>query len=203
MRKICFLSFLTIFQVKCQFLSLLKEFDMRNPVIVGLMNDLKSNRMIDLMKIIMNQDQSICLTTDIRNGTIQQSPGIILNKNGYMSLYVQKVNIRKPWIIVGGNFNNYSQINEPMYTLDEETLWERFKFKSLKRENALGTIQGKEFKWNNDMTRNYLERRGNFGNLALRSMTEAYANKNIFIKDWKNNARISNEVSDTYDVSIL
>ena len=118
-----------------------------------------------------------------------------------MSLYEQKGKITKPWIIVAGKFNNYSQINEPVYTLDNETLWERFQFKSFKQENALGVIQGKEFKWNNDMSRNFLERRGNFGNLTLRGMTEAYANTNIFNKDWKNVAKISNDVSDAYEVS--
>ena len=41
MCKIWFLVFITIFQVNCQFLSLLQEFDMKNPVIVATMNDLK------------------------------------------------------------------------------------------------------------------------------------------------------------------
>ena len=201
MKRICFLGFLTIFQVKCQFLSLLKEFDMRNPVVVCTMNDLKNNKMFHLMKNIMNQNQSICLTKDIRNDTVEQSPGIVLSENESMSLYEQKGKITKPWIIVAGKFNNYSQINEPVYTLDNETLWERFQFKSFKQENALGVIEGKEFKWNNDMSRNFLERRGNFGNLTLRGMTEAYANTNIFNKDWKNVAKISNDVSDAYEVS--
>ena len=62
-------------QINCQYLSLLKIFDMRNPVIVGNNDDLKSNNMFSLMKNVMRQNQSICLMSNFRNDTIQQSPG--------------------------------------------------------------------------------------------------------------------------------
>ena len=143
MCKIWFLVFITIFQVNCQFLSLLQEFDMKNPVIVGTKNDLNSNKMFDLMKNIMHKNQSICLTTDIKNGTIQQSPGIILTENESTILQALKVNIRKPWIILGRKLKKYSQINEPLYVLDDKMIWEGYQFKSFKQENALGIIQGK------------------------------------------------------------
>ena len=98
-------------------------------------------------------------------------------------------------------FNNYSQINEPVYNLSNGTLRERFQFKSFQQENVLGVIEGKEFKWKNDMERDFLERRGNLGNITLRGMTEAYDTANIFIKDWKKFARISNDISEAYEVS--
>ena len=62
-------------QVDCQYLSLLKIFDMRNPVIVGNNDDLKSNNMFSLMKNVMRQNQSICLMSNFRDDAIQQSPG--------------------------------------------------------------------------------------------------------------------------------
>ena len=85
---------------------------MKNPVIVGTRNDLKSKKMFDLMKNIMNQNQSICLTTNIKNGTSQQSSGIILNQDDSMSLHALKHNIRKPWIIVGKKFKEYRVIRK-------------------------------------------------------------------------------------------
>ena len=192
---------IVIFQVNCHFFSLLKEFDMKNPVIVGTIDDLKKNKMFDLMKNIMYQNQSICVTTDIKNGTIQQSPGIILNENKYKNLDALNINIRKPWLIVGTKLEKYSQINEPVYVLDNEILWERFQFKTFMQENTLGVIQGKEFKWNNNTARNFLERRGNFKNLTLRGMTETFANTVVLHKEWKNIARISNDIRNTYEVS--
>ena len=62
-------------QINCQYWSLLKIFDMRNPVIVGNNNDLKSNNMFSLMKNVMRQNQSICLMSTFKNDAIQQSPG--------------------------------------------------------------------------------------------------------------------------------
>ena len=175
---------------------------MKNPVIVGTKNDFNSNKMFDLMKNIMHKNQSICLTTDIKNGTIQQSPGIILTENESTILQALKVNIRKPWIILGRKLKKYSQINEPLYVLDDKMIWEGYQFKSFKQENALGIIQGKEFKWNNNMARNLFERRGNFGNLTLRGMTETYAYTNILPNEWRNKARISNDdIPNTYEVS--
>ena len=149
MKRTCVLSFV-IFQVNCKFLSLLQEFDMKNPVIVGTKYDFKSNKMFELMKDVMNQNQSICLTTNLKNYTIQHSPGIILNENESMNLHALNVNIRKPWIIVGRKQKEYFQINKPAYVLENEMLWEMFKFKTFTQENALGVIQGKNFKWNND-----------------------------------------------------
>ena len=52
------------------------------------------------------------------------------------------------------------------------------------------------------MARNLFERRGNFGNLTLRGMTETYAYTNTLPKEWKNKARISNDdIPNTYEVS--
>ena len=66
-------------QINCQYLSLLKIFDMRNPVIVGNNDDLKSNNMFSLMKNVMRQNQSICLMSNFRDDAIQQSPGKVEN----------------------------------------------------------------------------------------------------------------------------
>ena len=119
-----------------------------------------------------------------------------------MNLHALKDNIQKPWIIVGRKLKQYSQIHVPLYVLDDKMLWEGYQFKSFKQENALGVIQGKELKWNNNMARNLLERRGNFGNLTLRGMTETYAYTNTLPKEWKNKARISNDdIPNTYEVS--
>ena len=41
----------------------------------------------------------------------------------------------------------------------------------------------------------------NFENLTLKGMTETYANTNTLPKEWKDIARISNDIPNTYEVS--
>ena len=62
-----------------KFSYLLQEFDMKNPIIVGSKIDLKNKEMFDLMKKVMKLNQSIALIDRIRNGSLQQTPGIIMN----------------------------------------------------------------------------------------------------------------------------
>ena len=62
-----------------RFSYLLQEFDMKNPIIVGNKIDLKNKEMFDLMKKVMKLNQSISLMDRIRNGSLQQTPGIIMN----------------------------------------------------------------------------------------------------------------------------
>ena len=78
---------------------------MTNPIIVGRQSDLKTKELFNLMKDVMSVDQTISLTTTIRNGSLQKSPGIMLrpDKFGIANFYGQKANrnIQNPWIIVG------------------------------------------------------------------------------------------------------
>ena len=96
---------LTISAINCKFFSILSELGMTNPIIVGRQSDLKTKELFKLMKDVMSVDQTISLTTTIRNGSLQKSPGIILrpDKFGIANFYGQKANrnIQNPWIIVG------------------------------------------------------------------------------------------------------
>ena len=47
--------------------------------------------------------------------------------------------INKPWIIVGKLSEIHSQLDKPLYFLENDTLWEQFRFKSFKKRNKLGT----------------------------------------------------------------
>ena len=123
---------LGIIQVNCQFLSIVQELDMKNPVIVGDMKALKINKMFYVMKSIMKQNQSVLITANIKNGSIQKSPGIILKQNLPDKFYEIPMNLHKPWVIVGKQIERYSQINQPLYFLENGTLYEKFEFKSLK-----------------------------------------------------------------------
>ena len=121
-----------IIQVHCQFLSILQELDMRNPIIVGDKKELKMDEMFHLMKSIMTQNQNVLITSDIRNGSIIESPGIILRQNLPDNFFEKPMNLHKPWIVFGTQIEKYSQINQPLYFLDNGTLYEQFEFKSLK-----------------------------------------------------------------------
>ena len=136
------------FQVQCQFSSLLEELEMKNPVIIGPMNKLKTKNMFDLTKDVMKQNQSICVTTNIRNVSMQHSPGIILNKEISKILLQTNGNLRKSWIVIGKMPEMYSQIDKPLYFLENNTtLWEQFRFRSFKKRNRLGRILRNEFIW--------------------------------------------------------
>ena len=139
MRVVHFLVSLRIIQVNCQFLSILQELDMKNPIIVGDMKELKMNKMFHLMKTIMEQNKSILITPNIKNGSIEESPGIILRQNVPDNFYEKPMDLHKPWVILGKQIERYSQINHPVYFLENGTLYEQFEFKSLK-------IKVKDFK---------------------------------------------------------
>ena len=132
MKSIHFFVSLKIIQVNCQFLSIVQELDMKNPVIVGDMKALKMNKMFYVMKSIMKQNQSVLIASNMKNGSIQKSPGIILKQNLPDTFYEIPMNLHKPWVIVGKQKERYSQINQPLYFLDNGTLYEQFEFKSMK-----------------------------------------------------------------------
>ena len=132
MKVIHLLVSLIIIQVHCQFLSILQEFDMRNPIIVGDIKELKMDTMFHLMKHIMNKNQNVRITSKIKNRSIQESPGIILRQNLPDDFFEKPMNLHKPWIVFGTQIEKYSQINQPLYFLDNGTLYEQFQFKSFK-----------------------------------------------------------------------
>ena len=132
MKVIHFFISLRIIQINCQFLSIVQELHMKNPVIVGDMKALKINKMFYVMKSIMKQNQSVSINVNIRNGSIQKSPGIILKQNLPDTFYEIPMNLHKPWVVVGKQIERYSQINQPLYFLENGTLYEQFEFKSIK-----------------------------------------------------------------------
>ena len=139
MKVIHFLVSLIIIQVHCQFLSILQEFDMRNPIIVGDIKELKMDKMFHLMKRIMKKNQNVRITSKIKNRSIQESPGIIMKQNVPDNLYELPMDLHKPWVILGKQIERYSKLNHPLYFLENGTLYEQFEFKSLK-------IKVKDFK---------------------------------------------------------
>ena len=73
---------------------------MRNPVILGTMDDFKNRGLFVFMKDVMKLNQTICLTKNFSNNTFQHSPGMIFRS------YELKIadlygKIQKPWIIIG------------------------------------------------------------------------------------------------------
>ena len=132
MKVIHFLVSLIIIQVNCQFLSIVQELEMKNPVIVGDMKALNINKMFFVMKSIMKQNQNVLITSNIKNGSIQESPGIILRQNVPDKFYEIPMNLHKPWVIIGKQVDRFSQINQPLYFLENRTVYEQYEFKSLK-----------------------------------------------------------------------
>ena len=206
MKLIAFYILFHVHKVNGIFLSLLHQLEMINPVIIGNASDLRTKEMFQLMKETMRINQTILLTTTIRIEILQKSPGILIRSENYTtdSFFWEKKNtkISKPWIITGRQLNEYSRIDEPVYVLDDyNVLWEQYEFKSLKKSNELGRVNGNVFQWNEDMPVNIWDRRGNFDNLTLIAVTESGLTCNFLPNDLEKSEDISNIVSNSFEVT--
>ena len=202
------LVFMNLFEIHCEYTSLLNKLDMTNPVIIGKINDLRTKEMFTLMKNVMKLNQTICLSKSIRNNSLQTSPGIVIQPTEHIfaQFFDQNTyaNIKKPWILVGKKLEKYSRIDELIFFLENKTLWERYEFKSMKKTNILAIQQDDgEFKWNQKYSENFLERRGNFENTKLITMTESWLALTQLPRNLDEIANISKKVPDSYEVRIL
>ena len=197
-----------IIEAQCVFLSLLNTLDMTNPIIIGKINDLRTKEMFNLMKKVMSLNQTICFSTSISNNSLQTSSGIVIQPTKPISSqFFEKntySNIQKPWILVVKELEKYSRIDEPILFLKNKTLWENYEYKSMKKTNILANQQDdREFKWNEKYSKDFLERRGNFENIKLITMTEISTTSIQLPRNLDEIANISKEVPNSYEVRIL
>ena len=202
------LVFMNLFEAHCVFPSLLNQLNMTNPIIIGEINNLRTKEMFNLMKNVMKVNQTICLSKSIRNNSLQTSPGMVIQptKNTSTQFFGQNTfaNVQKPWILVVKELEKYSRIDELIFFLENKTLWEQYEFKSIKKANILANQQDDgEFKWNQKYSKNFLERRGNFENVKLITMTESWLALTQLPGNLDEIANISKEVPDSYEVRIL
>ena len=95
-----------------------------------------------------------------------------------------------------------SRIDEPLYSLKNETLYERYRYRFLEKNNILGTIVNNIFRWNYDVIdKNLLDRRGNFHNITIYGMTSGELNNVKLPRNLKNIRNVSVEIPNTYEVS--
>ena len=186
------------------YLSILDQLDMSNPMIIGELGYLRNRKMFHLMKNVMILNQSICLTSTITNNTVQRSPGIILKTDATATSKFQdqitSVGINKPWIIIDNQPKKYSSIDVPLYFLENEILWEHYELKSMRFHNSLGRLDGEQFVWNQNISPNFFERRGNFYNITLFGMTDTETTYNQLPADWEKTENPSKEISETHEV---
>ena len=189
------------------YLSILDQLDMSNPMIVGEFGCLRNRKMFHLMKNVMILNQSICLTTTITNNTLQISPGIIFKTNaGATSKFQDQItsaHIKKPWIIIDNQPKKYSPIDVPLYFLENEMLWEHYELKSMKFHNSLGRFEGEQFVWNQNVAQNFFERRGNFNNITIFGMTDTESTYNQLPKDLEKTENPSKIISETFEVKLI
>ena len=105
-------------------------------------------------------------------------------------------------MIIGKTQIKYSRIDEPLYFLDNGTLLEQYELKSIRKTNVLATIDNHKFEWNVNKARNIFDRRGNFENITLFAVTDAYALYNQLPENFKDIAPISNVIPNTYEVCV-
>ena len=186
------------------YLSILDQLGMSNPMIIGELGYLRNRKMFHLMKNVMMLNQSICLTTTITNNTVQRSPGIIFKTNARAKSKFQDQitsgHVKKPWIIIDNQPKKYSPINVPLYFLENKMLWEHYELKSMRFHKILGRLDGEQFIWNQNISPNFFERRGNFNNITLFGMTDTEMTYNQLPADWEKTEIPSKEISETYEV---
>ena len=198
----------TLIMADYNYLPLLNRLSMSNPVIVGKKSNFRNPEMFHLMKDVMKLNQTICLTYNVRNISLLNSPGIIIesfNEN-IRSLFdnqTMKANIKGPWIIVTKKPNAHSRIDEPLYFLANKTLLERYELKSVTKTNVLGTLIGKKFEWNKNYPEDFFERRANFEGITLFGMTDNELNFNQLSKGFENIVKDSIKIPNTYEVSLI
>ena len=186
------------------YLSILDQLEMANPIIIGELGYLRNPKMFHLMKNVMTLNQSICLTTTITNNTLQRSPGIIFKTNARATSKFQdqitSAHVNKPWIIIDKPPKKYSPIDVPLYFLENEILWEHYELKSMRFHNSLGRLDGEQFVWNQNISPNFFERRGNFYNITLFGMTDTETTYNQLPADRGKTKNPSKEIFETYEV---
>ena len=177
---------------------------MSNPIIIGRNSDLRTRRMFYLMKNVMKINQNIALTTIMTKNSFVESPGIIFQHENYdmSNLYGRKFskNFQKPWIIVGQRSGKFSRIDEPLYELENGTVWENYEFKTIRKSRELAKIQGKEVKWLPRVVKKFYKRRGNFDNITLLAMTDTELSYNELPKNFAKDIDVSKDIPDTYEV---
>lgn len=198
----------TLIMADYNYLPLLNQLGMSNPVIVGEKSNLRNTEMFYLMKDVMKLNQTICLTYNIRNISLLKSPGIIIepfneNIKSLFDKQTMKANIKRPWIIVTKKLNKYSRIDEPLYFLANETLLEQYELKSTTKTNVLATLIGKKFEWNKNYSEDFFERRANFEGITLLGMTDVELNFNQLPKGFENIVKDSIKVPNTYEVRLI
>ena len=107
---------------------------------------------------------------------------------------------QKPWIIIDKKQEKYSPIDVPLYFLENEMLWEHYRLKSMRKRKYLGRLSGEQFIWNQNISQNFFERRGNFNNITLFGMTDTELTYNQLPKDLEKTENSSKIISETYEV---
>ena len=70
----------------------------------------------------------------------------------------------------------------------------------MRKSNSLGRFNGDEFIWNQNLSQNIFERRGNVNNITLFGMTETQLTFNQLPTDLKKIEQPSKVIPETYEV---
>ena len=114
--------------------------------------------------------------------------------------------LKYPMILMTDKLTPPSRIDEPLYILDNETLYEKYYFKgrsgSLDKNVILGSIMNNIFRWDDFViNKNLLDRRGNFNNITIFGMSSRELNQVRIPRNLKSIRNVSAEFPDTIEVS--
>ena len=186
-----------------KYVSLLQEMDMENPLI--LTDEMKGKQFIEIMKILMKKNEVVCIQNDIQHfHSMEKFPILSLSKNMSEDLILQKnFNARYPIILHSTSGTTFTELQEPIYFVSGDEIYEKYKYKNLEVERTIASFD-KELKWKEGIDKNLFTRRGNFQNVTLFAMTGNEMNFVIYPKDLKTKMKNkSSEVPNSYEVAFL
>ena len=178
-------------------LELMKFMEMKNPIIID--ERLNTRDSINIFKSIIKRNQMTLISNreSVQNFTRFRCIPMYVHFNEYTEYTGHNIHLL-PIIISDPLQVSFTNINEKVFYMNDNELWEHYEYKTFKKSNLIAKFHANET-WIPQMSTNFMERRGNLNKSVLYAMT-APEMKNVMINNEKELSP-SNIVPDSYDVT--
>ena len=203
MSLICILYFLVIYTKASDGLNwpqVCQELKIANPLIIMSKNEPKSKASI--FKALSKSGQMMAFIYGDQTNLLNLSDISVISFSNE-NVWQQMKSMKRPSLIFERDKTEISRIDRPMYFTNGIVIKERYQLKEMEVFSILGRFDGNGLlKWNSNTKRNFIDRRANFQNISLISMTESDASKIQVPKDIGNLRNLSTILPYAYDVTL-
>ena len=201
MSLICILYFLVIYTKASDGLNwpqVCQELKIANPLIIMSKNEPKSKASI--FKALSKSGQMMAFIYGDQTNLLNLSDISVISFSNE-NVWQQMKSMKRPSLIFERDKTEISRIDRPIYFTNGIVIKERYQLKELQVVSILGMFRKNgHFKWNSNTERNFLDRRANFQNISLISMTDSDGLKVRVPKNIGTFKNLSAIVPDAYDV---